>query len=397
MSQPSRYESRGVSAAKEDVHAAVRGSDAGLFPGAFCKIVADSLAGDPDYCLAMHADGAGTKSALAYLVWRETGDLSVFRGLAQDALVMNLDDLVCVGALGPFLVSNTIGRNKRLVPGEAIREIVQGYEELAERLARWDIAVHLTGGETADVGDLVRTLVVDATVTARMRRDRVIANDRVQAGDVIVGLASFGQTTYEQAYNSGIGSNGLTSGRHDLLGGSYATTYPETCDPDTPPDLRYAGPHRVSDPLPGTAVNIGQALLSPTRTYLPVIRDALDTERGALHALIHCTGGGQTKALRTGTGLHYVKGSLFEPPPIFAEIRRVSGTPWREMYRVFNMGHRMEVIGDERLVPVLEDIGKRYNLGVKVVGRVENSPVAPRNRVTIVAPDGERIDYDQAG
>jgi phosphoribosylformylglycinamidine cyclo-ligase len=395
MTENNRYSRRGVSAAKEDVHAAIAGGDAGLFPGAFCKIVPDSLGGDPDFCLAMHADGAGTKSALAYLVWRETGDLSVFRGLAQDALVMNLDDLLCVGARGPFLVSNTIGRNKRLVPGEALREIVQGYEALAAQFTAWGLPMHLTGGETADVGDLVRTLIVDSTAAVRMRRDEVIANDRVRPGDVIVGLASFGQTTYESTYNSGIGGNGLTSARHDLLGGGYAAKYPESCDPGMPNDVRYSGPHRVSDPLPNTSLTVGQALLSPTRSYAPVIRDLLDSNRDAVHALIHCTGGGQTKVIRTGRGQHYVKDQPFPPPPLFAEIRRVTNTPWREMYQVFNMGHRMEVIGDERLLPVLEEIGKRYNLEVRVVGHVEASPIAPRNRVTVIAPDGERLEYDQ--
>ena len=389
-----RYEARGVSATKDEVHAAIRGQSPGLFPGAFCKIVADTLAGDPAWCVAMHADGAGTKASLAYLHWRETGDLSAFRGLAQDALVMNLDDLLCVGALGPFLVSNTIGRNKRLVPGEALREIVEGYEALAAQYAQWDIPVHLSGGETADVGDLVRTLIVDATATVRMRRDRVIANDRVRAGDVIVGLASFGQTTYETAYNSGIGSNGLTSARHDLLGADYAARYPESFDPAMPSELRYSGPHRLGDPLPGTPLTIGQALLSPTRSYAPAIRELLEQARNAIGAIVHCSGGGQTKILRTGSGLHYVKDRLFAPPPLFAELRRVTGAPWRELYQVFNMGHRMEVIGRESLVPVLEQIGQRFRLDVRVVGHCEQSPIAPRNRVTAVAPDGEKIVYD---
>lgn len=390
-----RYRARGVSAQKEDVHAAIRGQSAGLFPTAFCKIVEDALTGDPASCIAMHADGAGTKASLAWLYWRETDDLSVFRGLAQDALVMNLDDLLCVGALGPFLVSNAIGRNKRLVPGEAIREIVAGYEALAAQFTAWGLPVHLTGGETADVGDLVRTLIVDATATCRLPRQQVIANDRVTPGDVIVGLASYGQTSYEASPNSGIGSNGLTSARHDLLGGDYATRYPESYDPEMPAALRYAGPHRVGDALPGSPLTVGQALLSPTRTYAPVIRDLLAQAREDIHALVHCSGGGQTKVIRTGRGIHYVKDALFAPPPLFAEIRRASRAPWREVYQVFNMGHRMEVIGSERLVPVLEQIGKRYKLDVRVVGRCEASPIAPRNRVTVVAPDGERIEYDQ--
>jgi phosphoribosylformylglycinamidine cyclo-ligase len=390
----SRYRARGVSATKEDVHAAIRGQDSGLFPGAFCTIVEDVLTGDPSWCVAMHADGAGTKSSLAYLYWRETGNRSVFRGLAQDALVMNVDDLLCVGAQGPFLVSNTIGRNLRLVPGEAIREIVAGYEALAMQFTAWGLPLRLTGGETADVGDLVRTLIVDATVTVRLRRERVIANNRVKPGDVIVGLASFGQTDYESAYNSGIGGNGLTSARHDLLGADYAARFPETFDPELPVALRYSGPYRLTDPLPGTPLTVGRALLCPTRTYAPLIRDLLETERDAVSALVHCTGGGQTKSLRTGQGIHYVKDRLFPLPPLFAEIRRVTGAPWRELYQVFNMGHRMEVIGAERLVPLLEEIGKRHQLEVRVVGHCEPSPIAPRNRVTVVAPDGERIEYD---
>ena len=382
---------------KTDVHAAVRDTDPGLFPGAFCKIIADDLTGDRAYCLAMHADGAGTKASLAYLVYRETGDATVFRGIAQDALVMNIDDLLCVGASGPFLVSNAIGRNKILVPGDVVSQIVAGFEEQATQFAQWGMDVVLTGGETADVGDLVRTVIVDATAVARMRRDRVIANDRVRPGDVIVGLASFGQTTYEERYNSGIGSNGLTSARHDLLHADYAGRYPESFDPAMPADLVFSGPHHLETHLPGTQVSVGSALLSPTRTYAPVVRALLESHREHISALVHCTGGGQTKVLRTGTRIHYVKDHPFPPPPLFAEIQRVSGAPWREMYQVFNMGHRMEIIGNERLVPIVEKICAGYNLECRVVGHCEASPDGPQNRVTLTAPDGEEIIYPVPG
>ncbi|MCZ6749776.1 MAG: AIR synthase-related protein [SAR324 cluster bacterium] len=393
MTEPDHYRARGVSAQKEEVHAAIRDTDPGLFPGAFCKIVPDRLSGDERYCLAMHADGAGTKSSLAYLMYRETGDAGVFRGIAQDALTMNLDDLLCVGTLGPFLVSNAIGRNARLVPGEVIGEIVAGFEAQAARWADWGIEVVLTGGETADVGDLVRTVIVDATATARMRRTDVIANAGVKPGDVIVGLASAGETVYEPGYNSGMGSNGLTSARHDLLAAEYGERYPESFDPLMPQGLSYGGPHRLGDPLPGTPLTVGQALLSPTRSYAPAIKPLLDRAREQVSALVHCTGGGQTKVLRTGRGIHYVKDNLFPLPPLFAEIRRVTQAPWRELYRTFNMGHRMEIIGGEGLVPVLEAIGQEIGLDVRVVGHCEASPDGGRNRVTLTDPDGEQVVY----
>lgn len=383
-----RYKARGVSAQKEEVHAAIAGADAGLFPSAFCKIVPDHLTGDPEWCIAMHADGAGTKSALAYLYYRETGDASVFRGIAQDALVMNLDDLLCVGATGPFLLSNTIARNARRVPGEVLAEIIAGYEALARQFAEWGIPIVPTGGETADLGDLVGTLVVDATLVTRLPRRQVVANDRVKPGDLIIGLASYGQTTYEAAYNAGMGSNGLTSARHDLLRKEYAARYPETFDPDLPEHLRYAGPFRLGDPLPGAPVTVGQALLSPTRTYAPLLAPLLREQRGAISALIHCTGGGQTKCLRAGRGIHFIKDNLFPPPPLFQAIRRLTHTPWREMYQVFNMGHRMEIIGDPTLLPVVERLGRVLNLEVRVVGRCEASGDPVRNRLTLHTPGG---------
>ena len=388
-----RYRARGVSPAKEEVHAALEGADPGLFPGAFCKIVPDGLTGDPAYCLVMHADGAGTKSAAAYLQYRETGDARVFRGIAQDALVMNSDDLLCVGALGPFLVSNTIGRNARLVPGEVIRELVAGFEEQAVRFRNWGIEVQLAGGETADVGDVVRTLIVDATVTVRMRRDAVIAGEGVKPGDVIIGLASAGKAAYEERYNSGIGSNGLTSARHDLLHADYGERYPETMEPALPGNLRYRGPFRLEDSLPETPLTIGEALLSPTRSYAPLVRPLLQRQRGRISAIVHCSGGGQTKSLRTGTGIHYVKDNPFPVPPLFATLQQVSETSWREMYEVFNMGHRMEVIGPEELLPVVEALGREVGIEVRRVGYCEASPIAPKNRVTLHTPGGIEI-YD---
>lgn len=383
-----RYRERGVSSRKEEVHAAIGASDAGLYPSAFCKIVPDVLTGEETHCLAMHADGAGTKSALAYLWYKETGDAAVFRGIAQDALVMNVDDLLCVGALGPFLVSNTIGRNARSVPGEVLREIIAGFEAQAERFASWGIELELTGGETADVGDLVRTVILDSTVVARMARNEVIANDRIKPGDVIIGLASDGQASYEDVYNSGIGSNGLTSARHDLLKAEYGERYPETVEPGMPAELRYSGPHPLDGPLPGAPLSIGEALLSPTRTYTPLISQLLASQRDKISALVHCTGGGQTKNLRVGQGIHYLKDDPFPPPPLFAEIQRVSGTSWAELYSVFNMGHRMEIIGDESLLPIVEELGQAWGIAVRRVGRCEAASEAPRNRVTIHTPGG---------
>lgn len=383
-----RYRGRGVSPQKEDVHAAVADTDAGLFPTAFCHLVPDHLGGDPDFCLAMHADGAGTKSALAYLHYRETGEPSVFRGIAQDAVVMNLDDLLCVGALGPFLLSNTIGRNARLVPAEVLRELLAGFAGQVRTFAAWGIELTPTGGETADVGDLVRTLIVDATVAVRIARNEVIANDRVRPGDLIFGLASDGQATYETEYNSGIGSNGLTSARHDLLAAEYGGRYPETVEPGMPAELRYGGPHHLDDPLAGTPLTVGQALLSPTRSYAPFIRDLLTAHRDKISALIHCTGGGQTKALRVGRGIHYVKDALFDPPPLFEAVRQASGASWRELYQVFNMGHRMEVVGPPELGPIIEELGARYQIAARRVGHCQASPDPASNQVTLHTPGG---------
>ena len=384
-----RYRARGVSPQKEDVHAALAGADAGLFPRAFCKIVPDDLTGDAAYCLAMHADGAGTKSALAYLHYREQGDPAVFRGIAQDALVMNVDDLLCVGAGGPFLISNTIGRNARLVPGEVIAEIVAGFEEQVARFAEWGLPLKLTGGETADVGDVVRTVIVDSTVTVRMARAQVVTNAEIRPGDIIAGLSSSGRAAWETAENSGIGSNGLTSARHDLLRREYGERYPETWEPGMPAELCYSGPYALGDMLEGTPLTVGQALLSPTRSYGPVLKALLAEHRAAVRGLVPCTGGGQTKCLRAGEAIHFVKDNLFPPPPLFAAIQRESGASWREMYEVFNMGHRMEVIGDPALLPVLEALGREHGIEVRQVGHCEASPDEGTNRVTLHTPGGE--------
>ncbi|MGB3618403.1 MAG: AIR synthase related protein [Catalinimonas sp.] len=367
-----RYARRGVSATKEDVHAAIRYVDKGLFPRAFCKVVPDSLTGDPDYCVVMHADGAGTKSSLAYLYWRETGDLSVWRGVAQDALVMNLDDLLCVGAYDRILLSSTIGRNQRFVPGEVIRALIEGTEELLEQLRDLGVGIRSTGGETADLGDLVRTVVVDSTVTARLRRDEVISNHRIVAGDVIVGLASFGRAHYEDRYNGGMGSNGLTSARHDVLHRDYAARYPESFDPGLPPELVYSGSKRLTDPVPGTPLDVGQLVLSPTRTYAPVLRALFAEHRDRLHGLVHCSGGAQTKVLHfADTDRHVIKDNLFPVPPLFALIQVESGTDWREMYQVFNMGHRMEIYTDPDTAAAAVEIAASFGVEARLVGRVE--------------------------
>jgi phosphoribosylformylglycinamidine cyclo-ligase len=391
-----RYRARGLSAQKEDVHAAVGGTDPGLFPGAFCKLVPDALSGDPAWCLAMHADGAGTKSVVAYLHYRETGDVRVFEGLAQDAVVMNVDDLLCVGALGPYLYSNTIGRNARRLPGEVLQALLHGFARLEAQFADWGMPLVPTGGETADVGDVVATLLLDVTMVARLRREAVLANSGVRPGDVIVGIASDGQCAWEGQYNSGIGSNGLTSARHDLLSQTYAAKYAESFDPDLPGNLAYSGPFRLDEPLPGTPLSIGQALLSPTRSHAPLVKALLEGHRERVGALVHCTGGGQTKCLHTGRGSHYVKDALFEPPPLFKLIRRVSGTDWRELYQVFNMGHRLEVIGRPALLPVLEEIGRACGLAVRQVGHCEaapepvgsDAPPGQGNRLTLHTPGG---------
>lgn len=366
-----RYAQRGVSSQKEDVHNAIAKLDKGLFPKAFCKIVPDTLAGDPDYCTIMHADGAGTKSSLAYLYWRETGDLSVWRGIAQDAVVMNTDDLICVGATGPMLLSSTIGRNKNLIPGEVIAEIINGTEEVLEMLRSHGIDIYSTGGETADVGDLVRTVIVDSTVIARMKRSDVISNDRIQAGDVIVGLASFGQASYENTYNGGMGSNGLTSARHDVLAHYLAGQYPESFDPAVDRSLIYSGSKRLTDPIADTGLNVGQLILSPTRTYAPVVKALLSELHTDIHGMVHCSGGAQTKVLHFVDGVHVVKNNLFPVPPLFRLIQEESGTSWQEMYKVFNMGHRLEIYLSEAKAQQVIDIAKSFGIDAQIIGHVE--------------------------
>ncbi|QJW87969.1 phosphoribosylformylglycinamidine cyclo-ligase [Spirosoma taeanense] len=380
-----RYAQRGVSASKEDVHNAIAELDKGLFPKAFCKIVPDTLAGDPDFCTIMHADGAGTKSSLAYLYWRETGDLSVWRGIAQDAVVMNTDDLICVGATGPMLLSSTIGRNKNLIPGEVIAEIINGTEEVLQMLRDHGIEIYSTGGETADVGDLVRTIIVDSTVIARMRRDQVISNDRIQAGDVIVGLASFGQATYETQYNGGMGSNGLTSARHDVLAHYLADRYPESFDPAIDRNLIYSGSRQLTDVVEQTGLNVGQLILSPTRTYAPVAKTLLDELRPYIHGMVHCSGGAQTKVLHFIDNLHVIKNNLFPVPPLFEIIQAESNTSWQEMYKVFNMGHRLEVYLSEAYAQQVIDVSRSFGIDAQVIGHVE---AYQGKRVTIVTKMG---------
>lgn len=380
-----RYMMRGVSAAKEDVHNAIRNIDKGLYPKAFCKIIPDLLAGDPEYCNIMHADGAGTKSSLAYAYWKRTGDLSVWKGIAQDALIMNIDDLLCVGATDNILVSSTIGRNKRLVPGEVIAAIINGTEELLADLREMGVGIYSTGGETADVGDLVRTIIVDSTVTCRMRRADVIDNANIRPGDVIVGLASFGQATYEQRYNGGMGSNGLTSARHDVFGKSVAREFPETYDNAIPDDLAYCGTQDLTSPVEGVPVNAGELVLSPTRTYAPVIKQILSELRPAIHGMVHCTGGAQTKVLHFVENLHVIKDNLFPTPPLFALIQKESGTDWKEMYKVFNMGHRMEIYLSEADAQRVIDIAAGFGIEGRIVGCVES---AEANRLTIKSEHG---------
>jgi len=349
-----RYHQRGVSSSKEEVHQAIGNLNKGLFPKAFCKIVEDHLGGDPNYCTVMHADGAGTKSSLAYIYWKETGDLSVWKGIAQDAIVMNVDDLLCVGATENILLSSTIGRNKNLIPGEVISALINGTEEVLEMLRHYGLNIRSTGGETADVGDLVRTIIVDSTVTARMKRSKVIDNSRIKAGDVIVGLASYGQATYETEYNSGMGSNGLTSARHDVFAKEYASKYPESYDKDVPADLVYTGNYKVTDELPAIPLNVGKLVLSPTRTYAPILIEVFKELRHQIHGLVHCSGGAQTKVLHFVDNLHVIKDNLFAVPPLFRLIHESSGTGLQEMYKVFNMGHRMEVYLDEKFAqPVI--------------------------------------------
>ncbi|HLT07793.1 MAG TPA: AIR synthase related protein [Cyclobacteriaceae bacterium] len=368
-----RYMQRGVSASKEDVHEAIAKLDKGLYPKAFCKIVEDSLGNDPNYCNIMHADGAGTKSSLAYLYWKETGDLSVWKGIAQDAIIMNIDDLLCVGAINNILVSSTIGRNKNLIPGEVISAIINGTEEVLQMLRDNGVNVVLTGGETADVGDLVRTVIVDSTVIARMPRNEVISNDKIQAGDVIVGISSFGQATYETSYNGGMGSNGLTSARHDVFNTTLKTKYPESYDPSLPDELVYTGKYNLTDPAPGTSLDMGKLVLSPTRTYAPIMVEVLKYLRPHIHGLVHCSGGAQTKVLHFIDNLHVIKDNLFETPPLFKIIQEESGTDWKEMYKVFNMGHRMEVYLEEKYAEEVIDIAETYGIDAQIIGRVQES------------------------
>ncbi len=366
-----RYMQRGVSAAKEDVHQAIKNIDKGLFPKAFCKVLPDILGGDPEYCNIMHADGAGTKSSLAYMYWRETDDLSVWRGIAQDALVMNTDDLLCVGAVDKILVSSTIGRNKMLIPGEVIAAIINGTEELIEQMRGFGIEIYLSGGETADVGDLVRTIIVDSTVTCRMRRDEVITNERIGAGDVIVGLSSSGQATYEETYNGGMGSNGLTSARHDVFAKYLAAKYPESYDHAVDNGLVYAGSYRLTETIEELGIDAGKLVLSPTRTYAPVIRRILDEMRPAIHGMVHCSGGAQTKVLHFVDNLHVIKDNMFDTPPLFRIIQEQSGTSWREMYQVFNMGHRMELYLDRGNAARVIEIAGEFGIEAKIIGRCE--------------------------
>ena len=366
-----RYNLRGVSAGKEDVHNAIKNVDKGLFPQAFCKIVPDYLADDEDYCIVMHADGAGTKSALAYMYWKETGDLSVWKGIAQDALIMNIDDLLCVGATDKILLSSTIGRNKNLIPGEVISAIINGTEELLADLRNQGIGIISTGGETADVGDLVRTMIVDSTVVCRMKRSDVISNHNIKGGDVIIGLASFGQATYETEYNGGMGSNGLTSARHDVFNNSLATKYPESFDAAVPADLVYSGKYNLTDAVEGSPIDAGKLVLSPTRTYAPIIKKVLDKYRSQINGMVHCSGGAQTKVLHFVENVHVIKDNLFAIPPLFKTIQEESNTDWKEMYKVFNMGHRMEIYVPEEIAAGIIEISKSFGVEAQIVGRVE--------------------------
>ena len=382
-----RYAARGVSAGKEEVHAAIEGIDKGLFPKAFCKIVPDHLTGSQEHCMVMHADGAGTKSSLAYMYWKETGDVSVWRGIAQDALIMNVDDLLCVGCTGPILVSSTIGRNKHLVPGEVIKEIIQGTESLLADLRDQGLDIRSTGGETADVGDLVRTIIVDSTVVARMRRDEVIDNGRIEAGNVVVGLASFGQATYESTYNGGMGSNGLTSARHDVFGKSLATKYPESFDPGTDAQFVYSGSFGLTDAVEGSPLDAGQMVLSATRTYAPVVQTFLKEHRSKISGMVHCSGGAQTKVLHfLNNGLHVVKDNMFDVPVLFETIQRESGTSWEEMYKVFNMGHRLEVYTDETTAQEIIKVSESFGIAAQIIGRVEAKD--GKAEVTVNGPHG---------
>ncbi len=381
-----RYSQRGVSASKEDVHNAIKNIDKGLFPKAFCKIVPDYLTGDEDYCLVMHADGAGTKSSLAYMYWKETGDVSVWKGIAQDALIMNIDDLICVGATDNIMLSSTIGRNKNLIPGEVLSAIISGTEELISDLAEHGISIRSTGGETADVGDLVRTIIVDSTVTARLKRTDVIDNSNIKAGDVIVGLASFGQATYEKEYNGGMGSNGLTSARHDVFSKYLAEKYPESYDASVPEALVYSGNTKLTDAIDGSPVDAGKLVLSPTRTYAPIVKNILEKSTAKdIHGMVHCSGGAQTKILHFIDGLHIIKDNLFPIPPLFKLIQEQSGTDWKEMYQVFNCGHRLELYVDASIADDLISISQSFDVDARIVGRVA---VHPSKKLTIKSEFG---------
>jgi phosphoribosylformylglycinamidine cyclo-ligase len=386
MSEDSRYNLRGVSASKEDVHNAIKNIDKGLFPKAFCKIIPDIIGGDDTFCNIMHADGAGTKSSLAYLYWKETGDLSVWKGIAQDAIVMNLDDLLCVGATDNILLSSTIGRNKNLIPGEVIAAIINGTEELLAELREMGVSIYSTGGETADVGDLVRTIIVDSTVTCRMKRSDVIDNGNIQDGDVIVGLSSFGQATYENEYNGGMGSNGLTSARHDVFNKYLAEKYPESFDPSVPSEVIYTGSYKLTDKIEKPGIDAGKLVLSPTRTYAPIIIEILKKLRSEIHGMVHCSGGAQTKVMHFVENLHVIKDNLFDIPELFRIIQKESGTSWQEMYKVFNMGHRMEIYVSPKHAEEIIQISKRFHVDAKIVGRCEKSN---QNKLTIKSEFGE--------
>ncbi|HEX8020243.1 AIR synthase related protein [Mucilaginibacter sp.] len=388
MISSQRYDQRGVSASKDDVHNAIKNIDKGIFPKAFCKIVPDILTNDPEYCNIMHADGAGTKSSLAYTYWKETGDISVWRGIAQDAIIMNLDDLLCVGATDNILLSSTIGRNKNLIPGEVIAAIINGTEEILAELREAGIGIYSTGGETADVGDLVRTIIVDSTVTCRMKREDVISNHRIEPGDVIVGLASYGQATYEKEYNGGMGSNGLTSARHDVFNKTIADKFPESYDAAIPYDLIFSGSKNLTDAIDignNETVTAGKLVLSATRTYAPIIKQILDSYRNQVHGMVHCSGGAQTKVLHFVEGLHIIKDNLFPVPPLFKLIHEESGTSWQEMYKVFNMGHRMELYVPEAIAAELISISKSFGVDAQIIGRVEK---ADTKKVTVTSEFG---------
>ena len=390
-----RYNQRGVSASKEDVHQAIKNIDKGIFPQAFCKIIPDILGGDDAFCNIMHADGAGTKSSLAYVYWKETGDISVWKGIAQDAIIMNIDDLICVGATENILLSSTIGRNKNLITGEVIAAIINGTEEILADLRDQGISIYSTGGETADVGDLVRTIIVDSTVTCRIERDKIISNDKIQAGDVIVGLSSSGQATYETEYNGGMGSNGLTSARHDVFDKSVANAFPESFDPAVPYDLVFSGGKKLTDPIvidsEGTTITAGKLVLSPTRTYAPVIKKVLEGFRSQIHGIVHCSGGAQTKVLHfVNDDVHIIKNNLFPIPPLFKLIQEQSGTDWKEMYKVFNMGHRMELYVPAEIADAIIEISKSFKIDAQIIGKVEASD---KKQVTIVSENGEFVYY----